>query len=423
MIISDPHFAVNISPFTIYLIDRHGELNPEYVDRLNTDIDLTGTLYRFKLIECTPGRLEGMIPSNLSGYLEQCNILVRLFPTQTHPYSYLTDKLRFEYSYDLLRFKIMEFMSSITYPENDYTENFWKQKGDYKSNYTNFIRLLNFHSSRLEKDIDEFLINKAFSNNIADSFSSMNEEYLRYMGRFDLKGTMDMFNLPDESESTFLFSNIMNGEVKPCSMDVISLKKEKEKDVYIEIVQTERYNVYDYKPKYLFRCHFDLDIVPVYIGRPIPAIIYLYVVLFAKAGKKLNRECLKWYYDRDNYPDYLDCLEDAYNVFFKNQAAKNFKEWLKFDVNKIGEDNDKWHNLDMAKGSISRLIMGQIRKYDDRLSDDKNSIDKITVFTYSKKFQTTYGIKLSPDKIIVPEEFMPIVERIKELDFDGNNGG
>ena len=423
MIISDPHFAVNISPFTVYLIDRHGELNPEYVDRLNSDIDLTGTLYRFKLIKCTPGRLEGMIPSNLSGYLAQCNILIRLFPTQTHPYSYLTDKLRFEYNYDLLRFKIMEFMSSITYPENDYTENFWKQKGDYASNYTNFIRLLNFHSSCLEKNIDEFLINKAFRNNIADFFSPMNEAYLKYMDRFNLKGTLDLFNLPDESESTFLFSNIMNGKVKPCSMDGISLKEEKEKDVYIEIVKTERYNVYDYKPKYLFRCHFDLDIVPVYIGRPIPAIIYLYVVLFAKAGKKLNRECLKWYYDRDNYPDYLDCLEDAYNVFFKNQAAKNFKEWLKFDVNKIGEDNDKWHNLDMAKGSISRLIMGQIRKYDDRLSDDKNSIDKITVFTYSKKFQTTYGIKLSPDKIIVPEEFMPIVERIKELDFDGNNGG
>lgn len=423
MIISDPHFAVNISPFTVYLIDRHGELNPEYVDRLNSDIELKGNLYHFNLIECKSGKLEGMMPSRLSDYLEQCNILVRLFPTQTHPYSYLTDKLRFEYSYDLLRFKIMEFMSSITYPENDYTENFWKQKGDYESNYTNFIRLLNFHSSRLEKDIDEFLINKAFSNNIADSFSSMNEEYLRYMVRFDLKGTMDMFNLPDESESTVLFSNIMNGKVKPCSMDGISLKEEKEKDVYIEIVKTERYNVYDYKPKYLFACHFDLDIVPVYIGRPIPAIIYLYVLLFAKAGKKLNRECLKWYYDKDNYPDYLDCLEDAYNVFFKNQAAKNFKEWLKFDVNKIGEDNDKWHNLDMAKGSIGRLIMGQIRKYDDRLSDDKNSIEKITVFTYSKKFQTTYGIKLSPDKIIVPEEFMPIVERIKELDFDGNNGG
>ena len=41
MIISDPHFAVNISPFTIYLIDRHGELNPEFVERLNYDHELT----------------------------------------------------------------------------------------------------------------------------------------------------------------------------------------------------------------------------------------------------------------------------------------------------------------------------------------------------------------------------------------------
>ena len=84
MIISDPHFAINISPFTIYLIDRHGELNPEYVERLNHDIELTGTVYRFKLIECTPGRLEKTISSNLSGYLEQCNILLRLFPTPNH---------------------------------------------------------------------------------------------------------------------------------------------------------------------------------------------------------------------------------------------------------------------------------------------------------------------------------------------------
>ena len=71
MIISDPHFAVNISPFTIYLIDRHGELNPEFVERLNYDSELTGRVYRFKLIECTPGRLEKTISSNLSGYLER----------------------------------------------------------------------------------------------------------------------------------------------------------------------------------------------------------------------------------------------------------------------------------------------------------------------------------------------------------------
>ena len=48
MIISDPHFAVNISPFTIYLIDRHGELNPEYVERLNDDYELTGRVFRFE---------------------------------------------------------------------------------------------------------------------------------------------------------------------------------------------------------------------------------------------------------------------------------------------------------------------------------------------------------------------------------------
>ena len=69
MIISDPHFAVNISPFTIYLIDRHGELNPEYVERLNHDIELTWNVYRFKLIECTPGRLDKTISSNLARYL------------------------------------------------------------------------------------------------------------------------------------------------------------------------------------------------------------------------------------------------------------------------------------------------------------------------------------------------------------------
>ena len=35
-----------------------------------------------------------------------------------------------------------------------------------------------------------------------------------------------------------------------------------------------------------------------------------------------------------------------------------------------------------------------------------------------KRSTTTYGISLSEDKIIVPEEFMPIVEKIKEFDFD-----
>ena len=111
----------------------------------------------------------------------------------------------------------------------------------------------------------------------------------------------------------------------------------------------------------------------------------------------------------------MNCLEDAYNIFFNNQAAKKFKTWLKEDVNKIGDFNDKWRNLNQAKGSIGMLIEKQIIKFDDSLLED---MSQLKVLTYTKKFQTTYGISLSEDKIIVPEEFMPIVEKIKEFDFD-----
>ena len=169
MIISDPHFAINISRFTIYLIDRHGELNPEFVERLNYDSELAGRVYRFKLIECTPGRLEKTISSNLSGYLEQCNILLRLFPTPNHQYSYLTDIIRFEYSYDFFRFKIMDFLSSNTYPQNYYTEEYWNNTGgNYR--YHVFINFLNFHSSCLEYSMDKFLIKRTFDNDFFNFF-------------------------------------------------------------------------------------------------------------------------------------------------------------------------------------------------------------------------------------------------------------
>ena len=66
MIISDPHFAINISPFTIYLIDRHGELNPEFVERLNNDYELTGRVFRFKHIECSTGQLSSFMSTKYS---------------------------------------------------------------------------------------------------------------------------------------------------------------------------------------------------------------------------------------------------------------------------------------------------------------------------------------------------------------------
>ena len=69
MIISDPHFAVNISPFTIYLIDRHGELNPEYVERLNNDSELTGTVFRFEHFLCSPGQLGKNFMSRMYSFL------------------------------------------------------------------------------------------------------------------------------------------------------------------------------------------------------------------------------------------------------------------------------------------------------------------------------------------------------------------
>ena len=414
MIISDPHFAVNISPFTIYLIDRHGELNPEFVERLNYDSELAGRVYRFKLIECTPGRLDKTISSNLSGYLEQCNILLRLFPTPNHQYSYLTDIIRFEYSYDFFRFKIMDFLSSNTYPQNYYTEEYWNNtRGNCRYRY--FIKFLNFHSSCLEDSMDKFLIKRTFYNDFFMEGSSKRDCYLKIMGRFNTYATKESFNLPDDMDSDKLFFDIINGKEKPLTLDETSLNEEKPKEVSIEIHKTYHYNTYDYKPKYLFACNFDRVVVPVYIGRPIAAIIYLYVLLFAKAGKRFNRENLKWYYDNGEWPDYMNCLEDAYNIFFNNQAAKKFKTWLKEDVNKIGDFNDKWRNLNQAKGSIGMLIEKQIIKYDDRLLED---MSQLKVLTYTKKFQTTYGISLTEDKIIVPEEFMPIVEKIKEFDFD-----
>ena len=45
MIISNRLFTINISPFTIFLIDIDGQLNPEYVERLNSDITLTGNIF------------------------------------------------------------------------------------------------------------------------------------------------------------------------------------------------------------------------------------------------------------------------------------------------------------------------------------------------------------------------------------------
>ena len=113
---------------------------------------------------------------------------------------------------------------------------------------------------------------------------------------------------------------------------------------------------------------------------------------------------------------------DDYLSFQNNKDDENFKMW----INKINNNNSR--NLNQGKSNINSLLGKELSKYcqydEGSCLDYQNytimsALPSLKVENYKhKRSTTTYGISLSEDKIIVPEEFMPIVERIKEFDFD-----
>ena len=221
MIISDPHFAINISPFTIYLIDRHGELNPEYVERLNYDYELTGRVFRFEHFFCSPGDLGNNFMSRMySRYLEKCNVLVRLFPSQTEIFYFQIDTFTFSCSYEYFRYQASVFIASITYQNDKNAALYWSSLSFDKINgfhlHSLFCSFLKDHSNYLRNSNEKFILEKAFPKD-ADLLQKLSERKRVQRAHLDkmlIDEIVDLFELPDNDESNKLFSDVLSGTAR-----------------------------------------------------------------------------------------------------------------------------------------------------------------------------------------------------------------
>lgn len=420
MIISDPHFAVNISPFTVYLIDRHGELNPEYVDRLNTDIELTGEVFRFKHILCSPGQLGNFMSSEYSSYLEECNVLVRLFPSQTKIFYFQIDTFEFLCSYEYFRYKMSIFIASITYQNNKNTGLYWHEMSidhiEGADLYNRFVKFLRNHSHNLKTSNERFLLERAFPNDtfLISKFWQNNRAYSANLYSTELQNIEDLFELPNNEESDKLFYDVLNGTAGTSILtEYLLLQPEDETiDVSVEISYIG-HSTGGEKPQYRFDYIIDNVRIPVYTAQIASAVIYLYILLFAKAGKKIYRENLRQNCGKLDLPPYLEILKNAYCIFLDTQNENKFKEW----INRI--NNNDGRNLNQGKSNINSILMKRLENHSQR---EKNGLKPLLVKNYKQNDLTAYGISLNQDKIIVPEEFMPIVESITKFDFDGKFG-
>lgn len=448
MIISDPHFAINISPFTIYLIDRHGKLNPEYVERLNNDSELTGTVFRFEHFLCSPGQLgKNFMSHKYSYYLERCNVLVRLFPSQTEIFYFQIDTFTFRCSYEYFRYQASVFIASITYQNDKNAALYWSKLSFGHINgfhlHSLFCSFLKDHSNYLRNSNEKFILEKAFPKD-ADLLQKLSERKRVQRAHLDkmlIDEIVDLFELPDNDESNKLFSDVLSGTARSSILTEYHLIQPKDENIDVSVeISYIGHSTGGEKPQYQFTCFIDEIGFPVYMGQITSAVIYLYVLLFAKAGKKIYRDNLRQNCGKLDLPPYLEILKEAYNIFLygvkrddylsfqNNRDDDNFKMW----INKINNNNSR--NLNQGKSNINSLLGKELSKYcqyDEGSCTAKGScldcqnytmmsaLPSLKVENYKhKRSTTTYGISLSEDKIIVPEEFMPIVEKIKEFDFD-----
>ena len=446
MIISDPHFAVNISPFTIYLIDRHGELNPEYVDRLNSDFELTGEVFRFKHILCSPGQLGyNFMSREYSSYLERSNVLVRLLPSQTEIFYFQIDKFAFRCSYDYFRYQASVFIASITYQNDKNAALYWGRLSFDQINgfhlHNIFCKFLNDHSINLRNSNEIFLLEKAFPQDASLLIKLNHKKKMPHsrLCKIEICEIEDLFELPNKEESDNLFYKVLNGTAGTSILTEYHLNQPKDEAIDVSLkISYIGHSTGGEKPQYQFDCIIDDVTISVYMGQITSAVIYLYVLLFAKAGKKIYRDNLRQNCGKFDLPPYMEILKEAYNTFFYgveksdisclsiNRDDSNFKRW----INRINNDNSR--NLNQGKSNINSLLGKELSKnrldgcdslprelYKQSHYDDiMRGLPYLKVENFKQKGMTAYGISLSEDKIIVPEEFLPIVEMIKDFDFD-----
>ena len=426
MIISDPHFAINISPFTIYLIDRHGELNPEYVERLNNDYELTGRVFRFKHIECSTGQLSSFMSTKYSSYLERCNVLVRLFPNEKQYFYYMIDTIQYKCSYEYLHYNLTNLIATISYQDSKETWLYWCRIGGNVSHlYETLLGFFATHSNILKRNNELFILNKVFPNDSDALLSDYSKKYLlksihRHVcsiPRNDLVAIEELFEIPCDKDSDKLFYDVLQGNagISILTDFYFTQIKDESIDVSVEIKSIDYYTAGS-KPQFQFDFIIDNERVSIYIGQTTSALIYLYILLFAKAGKKIYRENLRQHCGIGNLPPYLEYLKDAYNIFFDTINDSLFRNW----INGINEKYGR--NLNQGKSNINKLLGEGLSKLKNREKVMK-SLQYLKVERYKHNNETAYGIKLDSRKIFIPNEFNFIVKRLKDYDFDKKFGG
>lgn len=424
MIISDPHFAVNISPFTVYLIDRHGELDPGYVDRLNSDFELTGKVFRFKHVLCSPGQLGNFMSSKYSSYLEGCNVLIRLFPNEKQYFYYMIDTIKFDCSYDFLRYSLSNFLATISYQDSKETWLYWCRIGGHASHlYETLLGFLTTHSLTLKRQNELFMLSKVFPNESQKVLiRDCNKNYglsssFRHVYNIPQKDLLDieeLFDIPSKENSDKLFYDVLKGTAGTTILTDYYLHQKKDDSIDVSIsVKNIGHSTAGAKPMFQFECIIDNERVTIYIGETAPAVIYLYILLFAKAGKKIYRENLMQNCGIGKLPPYLECLRDAYNIFFDTNDDSMFRNW----INKINKNNSR--GLNQGKSNINRHLVEELKK-----EKKEKGLTDLIVKRFNPNYETAYGIELDSSKIFLPDELNSIVESIKNYDFDkkfGNN--
>lgn len=420
MIISNRLFTINISPFTIFLIDRDGQLNPEYVERLNSDITLTGNVYRFKYILCNPLQIS---KSQELKYIEHCNILCRLFPNKSHLFHYMIDTLEFNCSYEFFHYAISRYISSISYQNVNSIDQNWlnineKVNNDGKKVINIFKDFFTYHYSYLKYQNEKLIIEKVFPyDDVQLSFNNHSElSSYRQIEYSDIIAIEKLFKFPGAEDSDQLFMCLINNreetKITPES-DLFAELYGEITGISVEVKRMSKPDSTGLKHIYSFAFSIYYESVSISMKQSTSAIIYLFVLLFAKAGKKLYLNKLQLN-DNGGLSPHLECLQKAYNLFFNKQAKIDFKAWL---ADNYMSDKRKF---DQGIYNIKIILNNKLYHTDKTLV---KVLPIINVNSYLIKNHIAYGISLNADKIILPEEFMPIVKRIKELDFDGNNGG
>ena len=235
--------------------------------------------------------------------------------------------------------------------------------------------------------------------------------------RNDLVAIEELFEIPCDKDSDKLFYDVLQGNagISILTDFYFTQIKDESIDVSVEIKSIDYYTAGS-KPQFQFDFIIDNERVSIYIGQTTSALIYLYILLFAKAGKKIYRENLRQHCGIGNLPPYLEYLKDAYNIFFDTINDSLFRNW----INGINEKYGR--NLNQGKSNINKLLGEGLSKLKNREKVMK-SLQYLKVERYKHNNETAYGIKLDSRKIFIPNEFNFIVKRLKDYDFDKKFGG